>query len=61
MNLLLIGFIVRMWILIMNSCLECPFVNEVVWCTKLIIDVLDYCEDDISPSECPLNTGSKNE
>ena len=45
----------------MNSCLGCEFLNEVCWCTKLIIDVLDYCEDDISPPECPLNIGLENE
>ena len=45
----------------MNSCLECPFVNEVIWCTKLMIDVLSYYEDDIAPPNCPLNIDLEKE
>lgn len=45
----------------MSSCLGCPFVNEAIWCNKLIIDVLSYCEDEITPPNCPLNIGLENE
>lgn len=45
----------------MCKCINCEFLNEVCWCTNLMIDVLDYAEDEITPPECPLNAGLEYE
>lgn len=40
------------------GCHYCIFSNQVRWCTLLMIDILDYAEDDKRHEQCPLNTHS---
>lgn len=45
-------------VIVSNGCHDCIFSNQVRWCVLLMVDVLDYAEEDKRHPQCPLNTHS---